>query len=118
MSRGIALTDDDRAPWLTTIRARILDSVANRIDLIVACSALKREYRDVLGADISLTWVYLKGAEEVIRSRVMHRPMHFMHANMLPSQFQALEEPSDAIIADILLPPDEIVEEILAQLKQ
>lgn len=114
MSHGIPLTDADRAPWLEAIHSRMCDAFTAGQSLIVACSALKRSYRAKLGEGLPATWVYLKGSAEVIRSRLEHRAHHFMKANMLASQFEVLEEPSDAIIVDIAQPPDAIVEQILA----
>lgn len=116
MSHGIPLTDSDRAPWLVAIHARILDVFERGQDLVVGCSALKQQYREVLAEGVSITWVYLKGSAELIRSRLRHRPSHFMKADMLASQFAALEEPSDAIVVDVSAPPSAIVEQILAQL--
>ena len=116
MSHGIPLTDSDRAPWLTAIRTHILKFFKRGQSLVVACSALEQQYREVLDDGIPITWVYLKGSEELIRSRMKHRTRHFMKANMLPSQFDALEEPSDAVVVDISLPPSAIVAQILAQL--
>jgi gluconokinase len=80
MSHGIPLTDSDRAPWLTAIRAHILKFFERREDLVVACSALEQKYREVLAEGIPITWVYLKGSAELIRSRMKHRPRHFMKA--------------------------------------
>jgi carbohydrate kinase (thermoresistant glucokinase family) len=115
MSHGIPLTDSDRGPWLSAIHARILD-YAERGDLVVACSALKQEYRRALAKGIPITWVYLKGSPALIRSRLKHRPSHFMKVDMLASQFEALEEPSDALVGDVSAPPSAIVEHILSQL--
>jgi gluconokinase len=89
MSHGIPLTDSDRAPWLTAIRAHILMFFKGGKDLVVACSALEQRYREFLAEGIPITWVYLKGSAEHIRSRMKHRPRHFMKADMLPSQFDA-----------------------------
>jgi gluconokinase len=116
MSQGIPLTDADRAPWLSAIHARIVDASERGQDLVVGCSALKQQYRKVLADGVPITWVYLKGSLELMRTRVKHRPSHFMKADMLASQFAALEEPSGAIVADVSAPPGAIVEQIMAQL--
>lgn len=117
MTRGVALTDAHRAPWLAAIRARLLDAAHRDESLVVACSALRQSYRDYLADGIPITWVYLKGAEELIRSRLEHRIGHFAKAELLESQVAALEEPSDAIVADVAMPATEIVERILSRLE-
>jgi len=119
MSQGIPLTDADRAPWLAAIHTRMQDAVARGQGLVVACSALKRSYRAALARGLPVTWIYLRGSVDLIRSRLQHRSSHFMKATMLPSQFGALEEPepSDAIVIDISQPPDAIVEHILSALR-
>src|SRR5439155_25368054 len=81
------------------------------------CSALKRSYRTVLAEGLPITWVYLKGSATLIRSRLQHRTGHYMKADMLASQFEALEEPSDALIVDVSQSPSVIVEQILAELR-
>ena len=116
MSHGIPLADADRAPWLAAIHARILDRFERGQDLVVACSALKQRYRTVLAEGVPITWVYLKGSIELIRARLRHRSSHFMKADMLASQFNALEEPSGAFVVDVSAPPRAIVERILSQL--
>src|SRR5688572_29432007 len=113
MSRGIPLTDADRAPWLAAIHSRILEAVEGGLDLVVACSALKQQYRTLLSKDIPITWVYLKVSPALARSRMMHRD-HFMKEEMLPSQFEALEEPTGALVVDGSAPPTAIVERILS----
>lgn len=118
MTRGIPLTDADRAPWLTAIREHIEKVFKQGQNLVVACSALKQKYRDFVSAKVPVIWVYLKGTEEVIRSRLEHRHEHFMKANMLASQFADLEEPSTAIVADVSSPPDLVVHQILAGLQR
>jgi gluconokinase len=117
MSHGIPLTDADRGPWLSAIHARILDYFERGEHLVVGCSALKQEYRGVLAKGIPITWVYLKGSPALIRSRLAHRSNHFMKVDMLASQFEVLEEPSDAIVVDVSAPPSGIVEHILSQLR-
>ena len=116
MSHGIPLTDADRAPWLAAIHARLLDSFRHGDSLVVGCSALKQSYRTVLADGVPITWVYLKGSAALIRSRLQHRRGHYMKADMLASQFDALEEPSDALIVDVSPPPGVIVERILTEL--
>lgn len=117
MSHGIPLTDADRAPWLEALHARIVDVVARGESMVLACSALKQRYRDTLARDVAVTWVYLKGSEEVIRARLESRPGHFMKPGMLASQFTALEEPTDAIVIDVSVPPPAAVREILVGLR-
>ena len=118
MSRGIPLTDADRAPWLSAIHDRMVDACDRGQALVVGCSALKESYRMVLADGLPLTWVYLKGSPELIRSRMLHRAGHFMKAGMVDSQFAALEEPSDAFVVDISEPPESIVERILSELRK
>ena len=117
MSHGAPLTDADRAPWLAAIHARLVDSFRRGESLVVACSALKQSYRTVLGDGIPITWVYLKGSVALIRSRLQHRIGHYMKPDMLVSQFEALEEPSYALIVDVSQPAGTIVEQILAELR-
>jgi gluconokinase len=116
MAHGIPLTDADRAPWLSKIHARILESDKNQASLVVACSALKQRYRDTLAEGVVIHWVYLKGSEELIRGRIEHRLHHFMTAQMLASQYADLEEPKDAIVVDIEAPPTVAVQQILREL--
>jgi gluconokinase len=96
---------------------RILERFERGLDLVVACSALKQQYRKVLGKDVPITWVYLKGSPALIRARLRHRPNHFMKADMLASQFDVLEEPADALVVDVSAPPIAIVEHILSQVR-
>jgi gluconokinase len=117
MSHSIPLTDADRAPWLSAIHARIVHASERGQDLVVGCSALKERYRKVLAEGVPVAWVYLKGSVELIRSRVKHRPSHFMKADMLAGQFAELEEPSDAVVADVSAPPRAIVQQIMTQLR-
>ena len=116
MSQGVPLTDADRAPWLSAIHTHIVTASERGQALVVGCSALKQQYRNVLAEGVPITWVYLKGSLELIRARLKQRHGHFMRANMLESQFAALEEPRDAIVADVSTPPSAIVQQILARL--
>jgi gluconokinase len=116
MSDGIPLTDADRAPWLAAIHSRLIDASRHRQSLVVACSALRQSFRDVLGKGVPIVWVYLRGSAALIESRLRQRTDHFMKPEMLSSQFDALEEPVDAIVANVADPPRAIVEHILTQL--
>jgi 6-phosphogluconolactonase len=117
MQGGVPLTDEDRRPWLEALHARIVESWHRGEDLVVACSALKREYREMLARGVSVAWVYLKGSPDLIRARMEQRRGHFMKADMLASQFEALEEPEgDAIVVDVAPPPDVIVADVLKRL--
>ena len=118
MRHGIPLTDADRAPWLAAIHTRILEGFERGLDLVVACSALKPQYRMQLSRGVPITWVYLKGSRSLIRGRLRHRPDHFMKADMLASQFDALDEPADALVVDVSAPPSDIVEQILSHLRR
>ncbi len=112
MSQGIALTDDNRAEWLRAVRRYILDAIARQRNSIIACSALKAEYRKQLLVDESVELVYLKGTYELIRQRMLGRRGHFMKPELLQSQFDALEEPFDSLMVDVTTPPELIAEEI------
>ena len=116
MSRGIPLTDADRSPWLAAIRGHILDAAKRGECLVVACSAIKQQYRDFLSQGTNVTWVYLKGSRDLIASRIEHRREHYMKVGMLDSQFTDLEEPSEALVVDISPPPEVIVPELLSRL--
>src|SRR5438034_746446 len=95
--QGIALSDADRAPWLRAIRDAILKWIAERKNVVLACSALKREYREerVVGPEVKV--VYLKGSFELISSRLRARHGHFAPEKLLGSQVEAWEEPVDAV---------------------
>ena len=116
MSHDIPLTDADRGPWLSAIRSRIVRSFERGEDLVVGCSALRRQYRRTLGDGVSITWVYLKGSPSLIRSRLRNRPRHYMKVDMLWSQFEALEVPDDALVVDVAAPPMVVVKQILSHL--
>jgi gluconokinase len=94
MASGIALTDEDRAPWLRSIAARLRAAKDAGTGLVVSCSALKRSYRDLLRAEAGeVRFIFLKGARVLIAERLATRSGHYMPASLLDSQFAALEEP-------------------------
>ena len=120
MHSGIPLTDEDRRPWLDAVAAWIDKTRCSGGHDVIACSALKRRYRDVLigdRADVRL--VYLKGDETLIARRIATRHEHFMPRTLLHSQFEALEEPGpdeNPVIVSIEPRPREIVAQILSAL--
>jgi len=112
MSRGIPLTDADRAPWLEAMRKAILEWIAAGKNVVLACSALKRAYRDELRPSPEVKIVYLKGDYALFAERIRHRHGHFAGEQILAGQFADLEEPMDAITIDAAQSPEEIVAEI------
>lgn len=116
MSEGIALTDEDREPWLETLRGAIEGWMLANDHTVLACSALKKSYRDKLQIKGDVCIVYLKGTFEMFSERLSERKGHFMKSKMLQSQFIALEEPDDAITIDADATPESIVEEICKKL--
>ena len=119
MRQGIALTDADRIPWLETLQIAIQEWLQEKKNVVLACSALKAKYREYLLVDTELVkLVYLQGSFDVILQRLSQRENHFMSGKLLQSQFDALEEPVDAIKVDISGSTAEIVAEILQQLRQ
>jgi gluconokinase len=116
MASGQPLDDADRAPWLDRLNELIHDHMARGESAVVACSALKRHYRDRLRAgNDGLRFVHLQGDFDLIWERMTARPDHYMKANMLQSQFDALEAPADdeALIVSIEVGADQIVERIM-----
>ncbi|PYX04789.1 MAG: gluconate kinase [Acidobacteria bacterium] len=115
--QGIALSDADRAPWLRAIRDAILKWIAERKDVVLACSALKKSYREELVVGPAVKLVYLKGSRDLILSRLRARHGHFATERLLASQIETLEEPQDAVSVDVSGTPEEVVAEIRAKLK-
>ncbi len=118
MSKGEALNDHDRFGWL-----KILNKLANtqlkNSSCIIACSALKNSYRDILNEGIqnSTKWVFLKGSFEQITDRINKRKNHFMSSELLQSQFNTIEEPTEAITIDVNLSTKQIIKKVIDQLK-
>lgn len=120
MKSGAPLTDEDRWPWLDAIARYIDETRAQSGHAIIACSALKRVYRDRLkGARPDVTFVHLAGSKELIEARMAARQNHFMPLGLLDSQFATLEAPSDdegAMIVSVAGAPDEIVHDVLKRM--
>lgn len=109
MSSGIPLTDEDRSVWLTLISQYIKEQIKSKQNAVISCSALKQQYRRQLQlAPELITFVYLKGSEALIKKRLQSRSDHFMNAELLASQFEALEEPEHALLVDIIHSPNQI----------
>lgn len=118
MQSGEPLNDADRHPWLAALSWEI--EKWNQSDgAILACSALKKRYRELLRPDENrhVHFVYLKGSESTIFNRLKNREGHYMPPELLRSQFEALEEPEDAFVISIEKSPEQIVEEILTFIK-
>ncbi len=118
MAAGIPLTDDDRRPWLLAIAGQLRDAQRAGMGLVVACSALKRGYRDLLrsvgAADVR--FVYLTGTRVILAERLANRRGHYMPAALLDSQLATLEEPAadeHAWVCDISQPPEAVVADLV-----
>lgn len=121
MSHGIPLDDADRMPWLRAIADAIDAELAAGRSSVVACSALKRSYRDIIiGPRDNVVLVYLKGSQTLLYERIKHRTGHFMPASLLDSQFATLEEPTAderPITVSVDGTPDEIVDTVLVAMQ-
>jgi gluconokinase len=118
MAAGIPLTDADREPWLRLVAARLRAARDANAGLVVASSALKRRYRDLLrsAGDPDVRFVFLKGTKPLIAERLAARHGHFMPAALLGSQFAVLEEPGPdehAWVCDVGTSPERIVADLL-----
>lgn len=107
MSRGQALTDDDRWPWLGAIVQFVLDS--HRQQLVLGCSALKESYRNYLGQRLRVKLVYLKLTRQEAVARLKARTGHFMPVSLIDSQLETLEPPTDALTISATTAAEEIV---------
>lgn len=116
MASGTPLTDVDRMPWLAALRKLIQSWIADDQQAILACSALKESYRQQLLVSPEVRLVYLRGNASLIHDRMLHRAGHYMDPGLLESQFETLEEPTEAVIVDVNAQPAEIVAEIRRRL--
>jgi gluconokinase len=117
MRRGMPLNDDDRRPWLEAIRESIRKMVERSENAVIACSALKHSYRQMLRITGEVVFVYLKANIDTVRERLRNRTGHFMNPDLIQSQFDTLEESEQALRVDASLPPGEIVRRIRTQLR-
>ena len=113
MSSGKPLSEEDRLPWLQILSGLIREWLNRDENALLACSALSRPSRSLLkGESKSVRFVYLKGARELIRQRLAARQGHFMPFGLLDSQFEALQAPRNAFIADAAASPQEIAQQV------
>ena len=116
MRAGIALGDADRWPWLDALNARLRQCQEDGINAVLACSALKRVYRERIAAGLPDThWVHLSGSYGQIESRLQQRQGHYMAPSLLRSQFDTLETPDHALVLDIAATPAALADAIAAR---
>jgi len=121
MAAGIPLTDADRVPWLADLHERMLQYCQKRANVILACSALKRQYRELLSNGFTkseMLFVYLHAPNDLIKKRMESRHHPYMNPHLLDSQLATLEVPSDAWSISVTGTPDEAAAEILARLRE
>jgi carbohydrate kinase (thermoresistant glucokinase family) len=117
MRAGVALTDEDRKLWLKKLHANIQHWLKDKQNSILACSALKQAYRDILGVNQNtVRTVYLKGSYELLRKRIEERQHPYMDKNLLRSQLDTLQEPKDGLTVDISATPEIVVSTIINNL--
>jgi len=119
MRQGIGLTDEERLPWLTRVRQAMLDAIAKGQPAVVACSALKRRYRQILTAGVTdARFVHLQADERLLRDRLRSRRGHFAGPALASTQLHDLEMPEfEAVIVDASMPLQVLVGEIRRALK-
>ena len=118
MHRGIPLTDEDRAPWLSALQTLVQDCRRSGTSAVIACSALKQAYRDQLQAGTAgIQFVHLKGTFDLIYQRLRQRHGHFMDTDLLRSQFETLEEADGVLTVDVVHSPQVIVRQIRLALR-
>ena len=115
MHAGIALTDDDRQPWLLALRSRIDVLLARKGNAVLTCSALRQSCRDVLAAK-GVKFVYLRISDRIARERLARRRGHAFNPALLESQFGTLEEPHDALVVDAEKPDLDVANQIMRDL--
>ena len=120
MEGGVPLTDEDRQPWLGKLRELIEQCLVAGKNAVLACSALKKAYRDCLRVNDGVKFVFLRGNRRKISEQIQHRHGHFMNPVLLDSQFEDLEEPQPserALLLELGPSPGDLVELIRTKLK-
>lgn len=119
MSAGIPLTDEDRVPFLKSINSFVSEKLPTET-IVIACSALKEKYRDILSEGINpaqLVWIHLQGSYDTIYQRMTKREGHFMGAAMLRSQFETYEAPTKGIIVNIDQSLGQMIDQVKSEVK-
>jgi len=116
MQKGIPLTDHDREPWLNHLAEKI-EEWDSKHGAILACSALKEEYREILQVVPHIHWVHLKGEKQLLAERLSNRKNHYMNPDLLTSQLETWEDPSYGLHLDVKGIPDDLVDQIMEYLK-
>ena len=119
MQSGVPLTDQDRNPWLQSLNQRLLALARDGENVVLACSALKQQYRSILAADLppaEFRFVLLDAPPDLIAKRILERNHQYMNPGLLPSQLATLEVPSDVCRISVAGPPQEAVDEIIERL--
>jgi len=120
MRQGVPLTDQDRWPWLESLRELIKRCIAAGEDAVLACSALKKAYRRYLRVNAEVKLVFLRGEYALIAEQLQHRRGHFMNPVLLRSQFADLEEPQateSSIVIELGRGPHKLAQEIKRKLR-
>ena len=119
MTAGIPLSDSDRAPWLASLHNQLLSTLKAGCHPVLACSALKAKYRAQLleGVD-GIAVIFIKGSYDLIWSRMAARERHYMKPEMLQSQFDALQEPQDAIVLDVNMSVKDMIDTITKNIEE
>jgi gluconokinase len=116
MRHGIALSDEDRKPWLERLREAVTRWRGEGKNVVLACSALKQSYRQGLDVGPEVRFIFLKGSFQLIAERLRTRAGHFAGEAILAGQFADLEEPENAVMVEIGPPPAQIVSQIRERL--
>ena len=117
MKTGIPLTDEDRMSWLQALQDLIRENDQAGKSIVLACSALKARYRQILSEGAAdVRFVHLQGEKQLIADRLAQRKGHYMNPGLLDSQFEALEVPQDALNVDISGNPDSIADTVIESL--
>ncbi len=117
MKAGIPLDDNDRYEWLKNINKIANETLAANTSAVIACSALKNKYREIIAENIKepVIWIFLNGTKELIQERIATRKDHYMPVSLLQSQFDILEIPQESIMIDISLDQQTMVHTILQE---